>query len=77
MEFRPLPITKDLIAQHDLTDYELTEEQEAGILAGCGAAAERVSRVHDAYALSRANSCRTSYAAYVAEHVPPAVKQVS
>jgi hypothetical protein len=34
MEFRPLPITKDLIAQHDLTDYELTEEQEAGILAG-------------------------------------------
>lgn len=27
-------ITKDLIAQRDLTDYELTEEQEAGILAG-------------------------------------------
>ena len=27
------PITKNLIAQHDLTDHELTEEQEAGILA--------------------------------------------
>lgn len=26
------PITKDLIAQHDLADHELTEEQEAGIL---------------------------------------------
>lgn len=26
-------ITKDLIAQHDLTDHELTEEQGAGILA--------------------------------------------
>jgi len=26
-------ITKDLIAQHNLTDHELTEEQEAGILA--------------------------------------------
>jgi predicted transcriptional regulator len=26
-------ITNDLIAQHDLTDHELTEEQEAGILA--------------------------------------------
>jgi hypothetical protein len=26
-------IAKDLIAQHDLTDRELTEEQEAGILA--------------------------------------------
>ena len=26
-------ITKDLIAQYDLTDHELTEEQEAGILA--------------------------------------------
>jgi hypothetical protein len=33
MEFRPLPITNDLIAQHGLTDHELTEEQEAGILA--------------------------------------------
>lgn len=26
-------ITKDLIAQQDLTDHKLTEEQEAGILA--------------------------------------------
>lgn len=26
-------ITKDLIAQHDLPDHELTEEQEAGIMA--------------------------------------------
>jgi hypothetical protein len=26
-------ITKDLIVQHDLADHELTEEQEAGILA--------------------------------------------
>ena len=26
-------MTKDLIAQHDFTDHELTEEQEAGVLA--------------------------------------------
>ena len=26
------PITKDLIAQHNLTDDELTEEEEVGIL---------------------------------------------
>lgn len=26
-------ITKDLIAQHNLTDDELTEEEEAGLLA--------------------------------------------
>lgn len=29
-------IPKDLIAQHDLTDHELTEEQEVGILASLG-----------------------------------------
>jgi len=27
-------MTKDLTAQHDMTDHELTEEQEAGILGG-------------------------------------------
>lgn len=29
----PPVITKDLIAQYDLTDHGLTDEQEAGILA--------------------------------------------
>lgn len=33
MNANPPVITKDLIAQHDLTDHELTEEQEAGVLA--------------------------------------------
>mgnify|MGYP001609467203 CR=1 FL=1 len=33
MALENVSITNDLIAQHDLTDHELTEEQEAGILA--------------------------------------------
>jgi hypothetical protein len=33
MKSQDQSITKDLIVQHDLTDHELTEEQEAGILA--------------------------------------------
>lgn len=33
MKSQDQSITKDLIAQHDLRDHELTEEQEAGILA--------------------------------------------
>ena len=33
MKTEKQPITKNLIAQHTLMDNELTEEQEAGILA--------------------------------------------
>ena len=47
-------------------------------LVGALAAGESIEAVQDAYAITREQILvALRYAAYVAEHVPPAVKQVS